>query len=54
MNSNKKSCQLQSFITFRDLQFLYWWFCHTKSFEKLEKLRIKMISSGSRFLQAVT
>jgi hypothetical protein len=46
MISNKKSYQLQSFITFRDLQLLFLWFYHTRSFEKLEKLRIKMIFSG--------
>jgi hypothetical protein len=40
-----KSCQLQSFITFRDLQLLFWLFLHPKSFEKfcLQNLEISLL-----------
>ena len=31
-----KSCQLQSFITFQDLQLWYWSFLHPRSFEEFE------------------
>jgi hypothetical protein len=31
-----KSCQLQSFITFRDEQLSYWSFLHPRSFTKFE------------------
>ena len=31
-----KSCQLQSFITFRDLQLSFWKFLHPKPFTKFE------------------
>ena len=31
-----KSCQLQSFITFQDLQLLFWKFFHPKLFTKFE------------------
>ena len=33
---NWKSCQLQSFITFRDLQLSFWLFLHPMSFTKFE------------------
>ena len=33
---NWKSCQLQSFITFRDLQFSFWLFLHPRWFTKFE------------------
>jgi hypothetical protein len=42
---NKKNCQLQSFITVKYLQLLCWWLFHTRSFKKLKKINIKMISS---------
>jgi hypothetical protein len=45
MISNKKLCQLKCFITFQNIQLLYWWFYHPMWFKKLKKLRIKMISS---------
>jgi hypothetical protein len=36
------SCQLQSFITFRDLQLLFRWVHHTRSLEKLKKTDFKL------------
>ena len=42
MISNKKNYQLQSFITFWDLQLSFWWFFQTRSLEKVKKFNFKL------------
>jgi hypothetical protein len=47
MISKMKRLSTTKFYNLRDLQLLFWWFHHTRSFEKLKKLRIKIIFSDS-------
>ena len=63
-NWNKKSCELQSCVTFWDLQLLFWLFLHPRSFpiithslmtiERMDSFGINSIKSYDTYLDIQT